>query len=171
MSELQPAARQVMALRLVESFVKDQLSTARGGLVNEMGQLGVERVRVSDEAGTDLGTVSLAAGRVTAKVVDEAAFLRWVKHNHPTEVVETVRDSFRKKLFDGAVAKAEPDDPTAVGPDGEVIPGVELVHNQPYPTCRPTDEAKQRMGALLADVLALPAGPAAAPVDGGEVRG
>lgn len=40
-----------------------------------------------------------------------------------------------------------------------------------YPTCRPTDEAKQRMGALLADVLALPAAPAAAPVDGGEVRG
>lgn len=157
MSELQPTARQVLVLRLVESAVKDQLNTVRGTLVEQMGSTGVERVRVTDETGANLGTVSWTSGRASVKVVDQSAFTAWVKRNHPTEIVETVRDSFTKKLFDEIKTKAEPGDETPIGPDGEVVPGLRVTHGNPYPSCKPTDEARQRMEGLLADVLALPA--------------
>lgn len=50
---------------------------------------------------TDHGTVSLARRRPSARL-DEQGFLQWVKENHPTEVVESVRpayaETFRKSL-------------------------------------------------------------------------
>lgn len=149
MNEVQPAARALLALRLVEAYVKDEIDGARFGAREAMATVGAERVRVTDDRDANLGTVTLAVGRVTAKVTDEQAFLAWVRKNHPGELVETVRDSFRRKVLDEAVAKAEAGDPTAVGPDGEVLPGVEVVHGLPYLACRPTDEARRRMREVL----------------------
>lgn len=152
MSDLQPAARRITALRVLESLLKEEIDPARADAREAMETLGAERVRVGDETGTNLGSVSLSAGRVTARVADERALLEWVRRNHPTEVqtVEVIRPAFVKVLLDGAVAKADPGEPTAVGPDGEVLPGVEVVHGQPYVSVRPTTEAKERMRGLLA---------------------
>jgi len=156
---LQNAARLLMATRLIDGVVREEIDAAKVVAQQQMQATGAERVRVSDEQGHNLGTVTLAAGRVSARVVDEAALLAWVKRNHASEVVETVRESFLRKLLDGAVARAEAGDSTAVGPDGEVLPGVEVVEGERYVVCRPTPEARDRMRTMLANsgLLALPA--------------
>lgn len=160
MSELQQAAQRITALRVLEGVLKEQTDAAKAAARDAMDAVGAERVRVVDAAGTNLGAVSLATGRTTARVVDERALLEWVRRNHPSEVVETVRPAFLQVLKDSAVAKAEAGDPTAVGPDGEVLPGMEVVSAQPYVTVRATPEAKERMRSLLdAGLRQLTAGP------------
>lgn len=162
-SDIRSASRLVMATRLIADVLKDETDAAKATTRDLMGHTGAERVRVTDEAGNNLGTVTLTAGRVSARVVDEAAFLAYVQRNHPGETQAMVRDSFRKKLLDSATGKAEQGDPTAVGPDGEVLPGVEVVHGVSYVACRPTPEARDRMRTMLANsgLLALATGEAA----------
>lgn len=149
MSDLQAAARRVAAAKLIGDVLKEEADQARKSTLELMDQLGVERVRVTDESGANLGAVTIAAGRVSVRVVDEQAFVAWVRRNHPSELVQVVRDSFREKVFASAKAKVEPGDSTAVGPDGEVVPGLEVVHGTPYVTARPTAEARERMRDLL----------------------
>ncbi len=149
MSDLQAAARRVVAAKLIGDVLREEADQARRSTLELMDQLGAERVRVTDESGANLGSVSVAAGRVSVRVVDEQAFVAWVAKNHPSELVQVVRDSFREKVFASAKAKAEPGDSTAVGPDGEVVPGLEVVHGTPYVTTRPTAEARERMRDLL----------------------
>lgn len=158
--QIQGAARVVMATRLIGDVVKDETDAAKVTVRELMQQTGAEKLRVTDDAGNNLGTVSLTAGRVSARVVDEAAFLAWVVHNHPDETQTVVREAFRRKVLDSATSKAEHGNPTAVGPDGEVVPGVEVVHGVPYVSCRPTPEARDRMRTMLANsgLLALAAG-------------
>jgi hypothetical protein len=160
MTDIRSATRLVMATRLIGDVVKDETDAAKVLSRELMQQTGIERVRVNDEAGNSLGTVSLTVGRVSARVTDEAAFTAWVQRNHPDETVTVVRDSFRKKVLDSATGKAEHGDPTAVGPDGEVLPGVEVVHGLPYIMVRPTVEARDRMRTMLANsgLLALASG-------------
>lgn len=160
MTDLRAAARLVMATRLIGDVVKEETDAAKTVALEGMQAIGADRMRVTDEAGNELGTVTLAAGRVSARVTDEAAFLAWVQRNYPDETQTVVREAFRKRLLDGAVAKSDHGDPTAVGPGGEVLPGVEVVHGQRHVAVRPTPEARDRMRTMLANsgLLALPAG-------------
>lgn len=78
-----------------------------------------------------VGTVTLTEGREQAKVTDPAAFLEWVRANHPDEIVESVRSSFEKQLLE------------RVRKDGELVPGVSVVYGEPYPTVRLNGYAQQ----------------------------
>jgi hypothetical protein len=145
-----------MTAQLVSKLVADHGAGFKSNLLAAMADTGAERIRVTDDDGTDLGAVCLSAGRTSAKVTDPAAFLAWVAQRHPSELVQAVRDSFTKKILDAVTAAGEPVD-TATG---EVIPGVEVTTGDPFLTVRPTDEAKTRMRETLqaSGLLALPAG-------------
>lgn len=149
-------ARAVMAAKLVADTVKGYGDTAKQSVHAAMVDAGIERVRVTDDDGTDLGAVTLAAGRRAAKVTDEGAFTEWVAQRYPTEVVPTVRDATRRKLLDEATKAGDPVDTNT----GEVIPGVEVLAGEPYVMCRPTEVAREQMAAALAgsDLLALGGG-------------
>lgn len=161
MNELiQAAARRITVFRALEAIVKEQIDDAKTEAYKAMQAGAVEKIAAMDDAGAKLASVSLSSGRTRARVFDERALLEWVKRNHPGEVMETVRPSFLKALLDGAVTKADPDDDTAIGPDGEVLPGVELSRSEGYVSVTSSAVAKERMRALLASsgLLALPAG-------------
>ncbi len=130
-------------------------------------------------AGTHAGFVAVQAGRKTANVTGEAAFLAWVTKHHPSEVVTTphVRESFQDNVLKSVRERGGwPDKAT-----GEVVdvPGVTTREGDPYPVVTLADGAENviagawRAGEIdLAGMLALPAGaesdgPAAAPADPG----
>lgn len=97
--------------------------------------------------GTDVGTVSVAKGRAAKlKVVDERAFLAWVKKNRPTAIVEAVRSSDQDDLL----AKAEE--------SGELPDGVDLGDpGAPYVSVRQSKEqAEALVAAWRAGTVALP---------------
>lgn len=153
MTDLQRAARTVATAKLIADVVKAEGDRARADVDAAMTSLGVERLRVTDDGGQDAGTLTRSPGRRSVRVVDEAAFVRWVAARHPDQLVQAVRESFRERLLFAAAQSGEP-----VDAQGEVIPGVQVVDGQPYVSYRPAADAKARMRDLLASsgLLALP---------------
>lgn len=102
--------------------------------------------RLAGEIGaTHLGFVTLARGKRSTDV-DEQALLEWVKTHYPTEVEESVRPAFRKKLLDQALNLGG----GLVDPSGEVAEGIVLIeHGAPYPTPQLDDHADIAISALL----------------------
>lgn len=160
MTDIQRAARELTAAKVLADVAKQRTAAAREQLTAHMRDTGTERVRVSGDDGRDLGAVSLARGRLLARVCDEAAFMKWVADRYPTEVVTVVRPAFVQRLMAEATTLQDPVDRQT----GEVIPGVELIRGEPYLTVRPTPEARERMQSLLssAGLLELESGDAAA---------
>lgn len=78
--------------------------------------------------GTPLGKVYKSKGKTTPTVTDEAALLAWVRANHPDEIEETIRPAYRTALLETAKRYGEPVDETS----GEIVPGIELRHGEPY---------------------------------------
>lgn len=156
MTSMQEAARTTMAAKLISDAVAAEHKPVKAELLDTMTAAGAERVRVTDADGDNLGTVSLSAGRASAKLTDPAAFTAWVAERYPSEMVQAVRGSFTGKVLEQATALGEAVDQAT----GEVIPGVEIVTGDPYVTVRPNDLARTRMRAMLlaSGLLELPAG-------------
>jgi len=82
--------------------------------------------------GVRLGKITKTRGRVTPTVTDEAALLRWVQTNYPSEIQPTVRPAFLARIFDSLKTHGAPVDVRT----GEVIPGIEARHGDPYVSFR-----------------------------------
>lgn len=145
MTDIRNAARIAMASKLLADAAREEGAAARQVLEEQMRRDGAERIRVTGDNATDYGTVVLAAGRRTARVVNESAFAKWAADRYPDEVVPTVRPAFRDRLLAHAARTGDP-----VDEQGEVMPGVEIAQGDPYLNVRPTGEARDRMRTALA---------------------
>lgn len=155
MTPIRTLALRLAVLQALADRIKQVNDGTRDELLGRMNEVGAEKARAELPDGTRVASVTVAGAgkKAKAKVTDPAAFLAHVKATRPDEVVETVRDSYRRALLDQAET------------NGEDIPGVELVDPAPYLSCRPAKDGKDAIaaawasGALsLPDVLALPAG-------------
>lgn len=108
-------------------------------------------------SGTTVGNVSKTDPKPTtkAKVVDEAAFLKWVKKNRKSAIVERVRESDQRSILE------------AIDETGEIPDGVDLVESCGRPNVTVTQTEAQRDALVAAwrageielpDVLAIEAG-------------
>jgi hypothetical protein len=156
-----------MAAKLITGVVDDEHKPAKADLLALMVGQGVERVRVTDDDGVDLGTVSLSRSGGTAAIVDSEAFAAWVAARYPGELMQVVRPAFEKKVLAGAVGVGAPIDVAT----GEVVPGVSLFAGKPYVTVRPSSDAVSRMRStlLVSGLLRLPTGPELDGFDGHDV--
>jgi hypothetical protein len=154
LAELKRLARMVLAGKVIP----ESMIAARQQLLAAMVEAGSEKQRVRGDDGSDYGTVSMCGGEPKAKVVDEAAFTRWVAHNRPDEVEEIVtrrvRPAYEKLLLEGATKAGEP-----IDAEGTLIPGVQIMAGEPYLAARPTETARQRWRQMLdGGAWELPAG-------------
>lgn len=158
--ELETAAQQALAAKLIGDAVKKHGQPARDRLGKLLADARIERRAVVAADGAKLGTVSLGGGKTTARVVDESAFLEYVAANYPDAVELRIRDTrFRRALLDNAALNAKDGVPVD-GNTGERLAGTELGAGDPYPIVRPNDVGRARMDALLASsgLLAIEAG-------------
>ena len=152
-----------LALKLaVHKVLADQLKGVRGELDEQARQVMEpgDRATAKLPSGERVGSVTLAQGRVTARVVDERAFTAWVAERFPSEVVRVVRESFAKAVLD-AVRKHGGWLDEATG-ELVTVPGVTVAEGDPYPTVRLTQDAQQlvarawqsgELAGVLGDVL------------------
>lgn len=154
MSDLKALTFRVAILKALADTVTGAAQQARGDLLTAMVAAGAEKATAELPDGTKVASVSLCGGdKATARVVDDAAFLAWVKANRPDEIEEKVRESYRKAVLDG------------ITKTGEEVPGVELGTSTAYVSNRFKAGGKDAIaqawakGALtMPQVLALPAG-------------
>jgi hypothetical protein len=145
MTEPRILARDLMVLKALLDRVAGAMVVAKADTLGamEVGERLV--VKIGDEP---IGTVTVAHGRVSARITNPRALVAWVKVNHPTEVVTTeqVRSSFVAALLKRAKD------------GGEVIPGVEVSEGDPYLLAPVDDVAAKVIAQAWADgSLSLPA--------------
>lgn len=105
---------------LMEDIVKEHRQNLRDEMVAELREIGADSVKVKfgEES---IGKVSLVEPKSKPYIQDEKAFLNWVIANHPTEVVQMVRESFKDHILKNV---AFTDDGTAILDSGEIVEGV-----------------------------------------------
>jgi hypothetical protein len=160
-ADARQAAIRVAALKALYDKVREAYNQARADAVAALSP--GDRLHAALPDGADIGTVSVVAGKTTAKVTNPAALLEWVKINAPDEVetVARVRESYvgallaRCENVDGAAMHAK---------TGELLPGVRFDTGDPYARVTQTaEQLKTFTTALwageLADVLPASVGP------------
>src|SRR5690349_16802788 len=140
MSEIKDLSRRVLGTRALLDAIAERDTIDRAELQECMQEVGSDRQRVVADDGTDLGTVTLSGGKLTAQVADPAVFFAWVVECHPNrlQVDGAWRSALLRRLTDHG---GTPWDPYTDGP----IPGVEFRLSGPRMTARPNAAAKERM--------------------------
>lgn len=133
---------QYIAIKQLSDKISEAVDEAKRQLNMKPG----ERLS-ADHDGFHLGFVTMSKGRKTARVVNDAAFLAYVKAHHPDEILieEKVNPAFQKKLLDDIAKAGEFKDSDGVTIDGIVS----VVVGQPYPTVSKDADLDITIAALL----------------------
>lgn len=141
-------ARTVAALKAVAEILAGQQTAEKQALLDALREAGIKQQEVTLPDGSKLASISVAAGRKTARIADSDAFFQWVFDNHPSQVetVKTtrVRPAYERAVLESAKKVGEPIDAT-----GEVVPGLEVGDGDPYLVTKLADGAHQRVLAAI----------------------
>lgn len=118
---------ELAAISLIADQSKKKKDELRAKLLAEMNEIGADRVRAELEDQT-VAYVTTASPRVKRVITNDKAFLKWVKEKHPTEIVESVRESF----VDIALQSFNFVDGQAIDSDGETIDWIIEQQGEPY---------------------------------------
>jgi len=123
---------ELAALKAVGDHIKVATELAKAEVAKQFRRGTVSAFIGDEDATEDVGTIVVVPDRHAWGVVDEAAFLAWVKVNRPSAIVESVRSSDKTSILE-AIGKDK---------DGEVPDGVARVKSTGYVQVKQT--AKQR---------------------------
>ena len=146
MATLKDLALQIAVTNLVSDLVAEHKEQLRAEMASTFLENGSDSVKVTI-GGDKIGKVSLVEPKLKATVWDETTFLNWVIAEHPTEVVQQVRESFKKHVLDNVEIL---DDGTAVlKTTGEVVPGITGKPSTPYVSTRFDTDGREKLGRAL----------------------
>jgi len=93
--------------------------------------------------GTSLGSITLAKGRTSARLVDDEKYLEWVLENHPEEIeqvqITRVNPGFTERLLNFARQTGDCINPAT----GEPVPGISVEEGEPYAVSRLVADADE----------------------------
>ena len=143
MSALPEDAARLAVLRVLRDRLDVEIEQTRAqvwrGLLAGRAEHGLRSALVELPDGTRLGTVTITQPNSRVEV-DPGGLLRWAKLYHPGEVVEAVREPFRRAVVGGLKAV---DGELVLPASGEVVPWAALRPAGPPTTFsyRPTGDA------------------------------
>ena len=121
--------------------MKDKL---RAELQEEMDSLGADRVKA--ELGDEVvAYVTTIKPKFKWEVINERKFVDWVADNHPTEIVESVRESFRDVILD----KFTYLDDLVIDPNGEPVDWLVGHLSEPYLTTKFHSDGREKLREAL----------------------
>lgn len=119
---------------VIADVAKDQKEALRAELLASLEELGVDAVRAELPGEIRVAKTSIVAPSRKPFVADESSLVDYVAINNPQEVVQRVRDSFKRVFLERLV---EGPNGEAVDPDtGEIVPGVLFSASAPYVSTR-----------------------------------
>jgi hypothetical protein len=117
--------------------VKDQL---RADLKAEMDGIGADRVKAELD-GETIAFVSTSKPKFKWIIKSERKWIDWVKANHPSEIVESVRESSVDVLLD----KFNYVDELVIDPNGEPVDWLEGSIAEPYLVTKFQGEGRDKL--------------------------
>lgn len=140
--DLRDAAARAVVFQVIEQAAKARKDDAKA----ELAQLEPGDTVAGKWDGQILGKATKTSGRTKLVVTDEAALLEWLQKNHPTEIVVSPNPAYLKALE--ATAR---DVGAVIDKLGDVVPGVELTHGDPYISVRKEKDAQFLVSQLLSN--------------------
>ncbi len=114
---LKELALQLSAITVIADLAKETKDRLRAEFAEALNAVGADSAKAIFD-GVDVAKVSLIQPKPTPNVLSEKVFTDWVKSHWESEVVESVRETFRKSLL----SKCEFIDGKAIYPEtGEVL--------------------------------------------------
>ena len=121
--------------------VKDQL---RQELQSEMDGIGADRVKAELD-GETIAFVSTSKPKFKWIIKSDRKFVDWVKANHPSEIVESVRESSIDVLLD----KFKYLDDLVIDPNGEPVDWLVGHLSEPYLTTKFHSDGREKLREAL----------------------
>ena len=132
------------AVSLIADEAKKMKDKLRAELQEEMDSIGADRVKA--ELGDDVvAYVMTTKPKFKWEVINERRFLEWVKSNHPSEIVESVRESFRDVVLD----KFNYLDDLVIDPNGEPVDWLVGHTSEPYLTTKFHSDGREKLREAL----------------------
>ena len=132
------------AVSLIADEAKKMKDKLRAELQEEMDSIGADRVKA--ELGDDVvAYVMTTKPKFKWEVTNERRFLEWVKSNHPSEIVESVRESFRDVVLD----KFNYLDDLVIDPNGEPVDWLVGHISEPYLTTKFHSDGRDKLREAL----------------------
>ena len=132
------------AVSLIADEAKKMKDKLRAELQEEMDSLGADRVKA--ELGDEVvAYVTTTKPKFKWEVINERKFVDWVADNHPTEIVESVRESFRDVILD----KFNYLDEVAIDPNGEPVDWLVGHISEPYLTTKFHSDGREKLREAL----------------------
>jgi len=138
---LRELAFQLSAITLIVDAAKVAKERLRREFASALEEVGADAAKAMLE-GEEIAKVSLIHPKTSAQVLNESAFISWVKENWEYEIVESVRDSFRKHILDSV----ENVDGKAIYPGtGEVLDFINFNSRDAYIATRCKDGGREAL--------------------------
>ena len=132
------------AVSLIADEAKKMKDNLLAELQAEMDELGADRVKA--ELGDDVvAYVTTTKPKFKWEVINERKFVDWVADNHPTEIVESVRESFRDVILD----KFTYLDDLVIDPNGEPVDWLVGHLSEPYLTTKFHSDGREKLREAL----------------------
>jgi hypothetical protein len=135
--DMRDAAARAVVFQVLEQRAKELKDAAKA----ELAQLQPGDTIGGSWDGQLLGKATMTNGRSKIVVTDQQRLVEWLQYSHPTEIVISANPAYVSTLRDvnGVV----------IDKQGEPVPGVELVHGDPYVSVRKQPDAPFLVAQLL----------------------
>ena len=128
------------AVSLIADEAKRMKDKLRAELQAEMDAVGADRVKAEMD-GETIAYATISKPKFKWEVLSERKFIDWVADNHPTEIVESIRESFREKILD----KFNYDGDIAIDPNGEPVDWLVGHIAEPYLTTKFHSDGREKL--------------------------
>ena len=125
--DIKKLSLELAAISMIADAAKKRKDELRAQLQAEMDGIGADRVKAELD-GDVIAYVTTSKPKFKWEVISERKFVEWVKDNHPSEIVESVRESFREVILD----KFNYVDDSAIDPNGEIVDWLVGNTSEPY---------------------------------------
>ena len=125
--DIKKLSLELAAISMIADAAKKRKDELRAQLQGEMDGIGADRVKAELD-GEVIAYVTTSKPKFKWEEISERKFVEWVKDNHPSEIVETVRESFREVILD----KFNYVDDAAIDPNGEIVDWLVGHISEPY---------------------------------------
>jgi hypothetical protein len=132
------------AVSLIADEAKKAKDRLRAELQEEMDNLGADRVKaeLGDET---VAYITTTKPKFKWEITSDRKFIEWVKANHPSEIVETVRES----SIEAILSKFNYVDDLVIDPNGEPVDWLVGSESNPYLTTKFSGDGREKLRSAI----------------------
>jgi hypothetical protein len=138
--DIKKLSLELAAISMIADAAKKRKDELRSQLQGHMDDIGADRVKAELD-GEVIAYVTTTKPKFKWEITSDKKFIEWIKANHPTEIVESVRESF----IDVILEKFNYVDDTAIDPNGEPVDWLIGSTSEPYLTTKFHSDGREKL--------------------------